>query len=89
MDQNDPRAVDERNLLHDDALDSSRYPTGTTNGTAHENEEHSEKPSATVPVRSAAPPSTVRSAPRRLCGQGRRRDREEVEKSTGGDCNPR
>ena len=39
MDHNDPRTVDERNMLHD-ALDSSRYPTDDTNGTAPENEEH-------------------------------------------------
>ena len=43
MDQNDPRTVDERNMLHDDALDSSRYPADTTNGTAPENEEHGEE----------------------------------------------
>jgi len=41
VDQNDPRNVDQRNMLHDDALDSSRYPVDTkTNGTAPENEEH-------------------------------------------------
>ena len=73
MDQNDPRNVDERNMLHDDALDSSRYPVDTTtNGTAG-------PPGAVV---GAAVGSAAGA------GAGDQTD-EEAEESTGGDHTPR